>query len=970
MNHFKFYIVLPLGIFLSILYLAYPTGVLAETYTEAVGIAQTNAQNPTSYWLPSNSPGGPIITIVGGGQASEDASYGIKYDATDTKVIGRTMTKQSYWISTSSTTKAPGQDYNIVGTIASASGAFVTVGNDMTNFLDTNKGNLTGADVTKLMERGLGISDTGIHDAVVEYAVGPATGGYINDNLIRPTKNVDMSNYNTDTPGNFKDGNPFLAKPANMLATTYTDFQTFFANYVTNAYNLSGNPFPFTQFGYTYFWGNGGQTLGQIQGMSEFVIMPNQSGGVPLGKPYGTVTVYGIYPTQSYIYTRNDGTNFSSAAGSEYGNGFASFDITGSCDTVWAGHRFQSKIKTDLVNNNKIKIESGGSVSGGQGILIWSLNYEVDNSGTITGSTSKKWDLAGTDNIAILFKGDTTVYSASVPVPTTGGNTVNNYGEISSSAAGTAIKIESGDTVINNYAGAKISGLTAIDSSASAGSVSITNRGTISGTVALAAATNAAFDIGDTALTVNSGQVSTLNLAANSATDFGSLTTTGTVVNAATNVGVTIGGYIPNSATFKVVDTGGAGITAVPGTISSSSPIFNFSGDKSTGDLILTATRAHSYNSFASNSNAAAAGAVLNSLASNNTATGDMRTVLGALDSLTSGSQINQALNSLTPNVDDSTPQVCYEAQNQFINTVLSHFDNVPSVQTAGDTGSAVVDDQRKAGMWAQGFDSYLHQDPRQLSNGYNANVWGASMGYDVPVIDNFICGLNAGYAWDNIRTKDSGARTTADNYEGGIYGSYARDAYYIDGFISFAYNRYDSSRHIAFGSIDRTPKANYGGQQYSSYLETGYTFKNKNVTLTPLGSIQYMRLHVNNYTEEDAGDIDLNAASQDYDMFQTGLGVKLAYKIKNKDYTLIPDIHMKWLYDFIGDNQQATSTFTGGGASFGTNGFSPAQSSYDFGTRLIILSRYSITLSLNYDFELKEDFYSHSGYADIRYDF
>ena len=273
-------------------------------------------------------------------------------------------------------------------------------------------------------------------------------------------------------------------------------------------------------------------------------------------------------------------------------------------------------------------------------------------------------------------------------------------------------------------------------------------------------------------------------------------------------------------------------------------------------------------------------------------------------------------------------------------------------------------------GTWAQTFDTYLHQDPRGLSNGYDANIWGASMGYDVPVIDNFICGFNAGYAWNNIRTKDNSARTTADNYEGSVYGSYSHDAYYIDSVLSFGYNQYNSTRNVAFGGLNCTPTSDYGGQQYSAYMESGYTFKNNNVTLTPLGSVQYTHLHVNGYTENNGGAVDLNVDSQDYDMFQTGLGARLAYKIAGKDYTFIPDIHVKWLYDFIGDNQQAASTFTGGGASFPTTGFTPAQSSYDFGTRWVFLSKRNVTLSLNYDFELKEDFYSHSGYFNARYDF
>ncbi|MFH1878501.1 MAG: autotransporter domain-containing protein [Candidatus Omnitrophota bacterium] len=938
--------------------------VAAETYNESVASAKAHAESPAAIWLPENSPGGSIITIVGGGQASENADYGIRYDDTDTKVIARTMAKQKFWIDGSSTTKAPGEDYNIVGTIASGTGAFVTVGNDMTRFLDNNKGTLTGSDVIKLIERGLGINNDGTHDAIIEYAVGPAAGGYLNDNLIRPTKNVDMSVYDTADPAVFTDGGPFLAKPANMLAGTYSDFQTFFTNFRNNAYNLAGSPFPFTQFGYTYFWDNGGLTLSQIQGMTEFVILPNQDfSGTVLGNPYGTVTVYGIYPTQSYIYTRNDGADFSYGAGSEYGNGFASFDITGSCDTVWAGHRFQSKIKTDLINNNKIKIESGGSVSGGQGILVWSLNYEVENSGTVTGSTSKKWGQAGTEDIAILFKGDTTVYSLSVPVPASGANTVTNYGEISSSATGTAIKIENGDTVINNYAGAKIRGLTAIDGSLSTGTVSIYNRGTISGNIALAAAAPTSFDIGNSALTVTNGYISNLDLTANSATDFGSITATGSFFNAASDVGVTVGGYIPNNTTFKVVDAAGSGVGAVPGTITSTSPIFNLSGSDATGDLVLTATRVNNYNSFAANPNAAQAGAVLNAIADSGTASGDMVTVLGALDSIPSASGINSALESMLPDVDNSSPQVTQAVLGQYLSTVFAHLDAYKNVTSSAKQG---------ADVWGSGFGGYIHQGPRASSNGYNANIWGTALGCDILAGEHLRLGLSAGFARNFVRTKDSSGRTDIDSYQGAIYGSYAEDAYFIDAALPFACNTYDTSRHIAVGALDRIAEGKYNGQQYSGYIGGGYKFSGKKIDLTPLASFQYTHLRLNSYTESGAGAASLHIDPQDYNVAQTGVGIKIGYPValKRGFGTLTPELKFKWLYDWIGDAQQATSTFTGGGGSFSTEGFTPARSSFDFGAKLALETADFVTLSFSYDLELKEDLYGHYALLELRYRF
>ena len=78
------------------------------------------------------------------------------------------------------------------------------------------------------------------------------------------------------------------------------------------------------------------------------------------------------------------------------------------------------------------------------------------------------------------------------------------------------------------------------------------------------------------------------------------------------------------------------------------------------------------------------------------------------------------------------------------------------------------------------GFGSYLHQGPIASSNGYNATIWGTALGYDILALKNLRVGLSGGFAQDFVRTKDSSGRTDIDNYQGALYGSYAKDAYYI----------------------------------------------------------------------------------------------------------------------------------------------------------------------------------------------
>ncbi|MGA2774488.1 MAG: autotransporter domain-containing protein [Candidatus Omnitrophota bacterium] len=958
---------------------------LPPDYTHAISQAQAHINNPSG-WIPTD---GSIITITGN-SATENPSFGLTYNNSfsdgNNYLIVRTLTNVGYYANTSSGALQYG-----VGAYTTyddnptkyQQASWVTTGNDATKFIDTNV--TSPSSLVTTMESGLGMNNAGSHTAIVEYAVLPN-----NNNLMRPTLNPDISTYPTDA-SSYGYSNPFTPnKPSGMSDAVYTYLQKYLDYWQTTALGGAGT-FPWTQLGYTYFWGNG-DALNQIKGMSEFIIL----GGTQ-------VKIIGIYSPESYMYTKNKNGVFSTDSDAEYGNGFASFNVTGNCDTIWAGNAFQVNASSDPSNPNQIIIAKSSTISGGQGILVWSPNYTVTNYGTISGATLKKLrddnshpsnpGMLGTDNVALLFLGDTTYGNIAG-----GKNILINSGRISSdpSNSSTAVEADAGNTEITNSG--TISGYT-YGIHFLSGSNKITNTGTIaatggvgalaaiqidsgttavnstggviSGDVILANNSTAALDVGNTNLPVTGTYVqnpnSTLKLTANSPTDFGKVTATSnlTSVDLHSNVIVTVGGYIPNNTTLSNVVSGtGSNSINVPATISSSSPIFTFSSANGTGDhLSLTATRANSYSSFATNANSSAVGGVLNTIANSATASGDITNILGALDSLGSGNQIDQALSSLTPNVNNSCPQVNYETQTRFINTTVEHINTVFQATPASSGGLDPA-------VWAQPFGTYLHQDPRGTSNGYNASVWGILGGYDKQVRNDLAFGVSIGYARDEIRTKDFSGQTGVDSYQLGLYGSFTRSAYYIDGIFSFAYNRYDSSREINFGGLNLTPASNYDGQQYSLYFEGGYNFNFNKLEITPLASIQYMRLNIDGYTEKNADAADLTVDGQGYNLLQSGLGARIAYTLEKKNFTVIPDFHFKWLYNFINDNQQATSTFAGGGASFPTSGFNQPRSSYNLGTKWTILTKNNISFSLNYDYELKPGFYSHSGYINVRHEF
>jgi len=1009
----------PAGLFLFFLLASpYATYADVESYSQSCQNAKNNAITPSTTWLAASSS---IINIPDTGSA-----HGLTYDSGN--LIVRTASgygdfAYGYYVQSNYQIRPDRLPTNYA--------AWVTAGNDMTRFYNDKGVGVTGSNAVKFVERGLGMNTDASHIMIIEYSVNPA-----DDYIMRPARNPDIATYD---PTQYGDGASFV-QPIGMSDTVYNNFTTYYESWRTDSAPGKANQFPWTQLGYTYYWGtveNPPTALLQVQGMTEFII---------LAQTY--VNLYAIYATQSYIYTKNDGSDFSTASAAQFGNGFASFDVTGACDTVWAGHRFQKNVRRYSSSPNEIIIESGATVTtadgSGQGILVWSLNYDVTNNGTISGATTMKFGLTGTDNVAVLFQGDTTTAYGSpvteginkltnsgtissagtvahppVAVEVVNGNTriintgtiasegtiadscaiwlkagantvtnSNNIGKvddtnysdigilidsnsttITNNTGGTiygnsyAIWLTGGSHVINNYA-AITSPATAIQIDAGTTSVTNSGAGVITGNVVVSNNSTAALDIGNKDLTIGGNYTqnasATLKVTANSAADFGTLTATN-VSNASSKLSLTIGGYIPDNTTLSNV-VNGTGVS-IPGTISSSSPVFTFAGSVAAGKLSLTATRANSYQSLASNSSASVAGAALDSILTSGDPQGDMLTVFDNLDSMTSSGQINEALTTLTPNVDNSAPQTTQATQGQFLSAVFAQLDGFKNIMSNVPKGLDV---------WANGFGSYLHQDAAALSNGYDATIWGTAMGGDVPALDHLRLGLSGAFAQDFVRTKDSSSRTDIDSYQAAFYGSYAKDAYYIDTGFAFAYNNYDTSRQVALGALSRTATGEYNGQQYAGYIAGGYKFIVKHIEVTPVISFLYSHLRLNSYTEDGAGSLSLRVDAQDYDTAQTGLGMKAGYpfNIKFLSSKVTPELEFSWLYDWSANAQQITSNFTGGGASFSTQGFVPAQSSYVFGTKITVETGNNITLSLDYDLEIKEDFYAHYGTAEIRYRF
>ncbi|MFA6142068.1 MAG: autotransporter domain-containing protein [Candidatus Omnitrophota bacterium] len=907
-------------LFLAILFTC-STTFAAETYSQAINQAIDNAMNPSGPpdWRASDSS---IISI------NSSDTHGLQYNSSG-KLIVRNVAKSSNFSS-----NYVGQaDYAIYGQPA-ASATWVTTGNDFTEFYKDHGGITTNTALINVVERGLGMDEytnvTKYHNAIVEFAVTAD-----NNHIMRPSKNPDATTYNRTQYGDSDTDFPFR-QPTGMSDTVYKNFKDYYASWYASA--LTGATFPWTQLGYSYFWGNGASpvlTLDQIQGMTEF-ILPGQT----------PVTIYAIYSTASYIYTKNKNGAFSSDADAQYGNGFPNFNVTGACDTLWAGHSFQNNVSRSASSPNTITIASGQSVSGGEGILVWSLNYKVTNNGTISGTTRNKYNIAGTDNIGILFMGDT---STDYGTPITSGinELINSAtGIIGDVGAGTAVKIVNGDTTITNSG--TIRGATAVEIASGTTTITNSGAGAIAGDVVLTSsgAMNLSNDQLEFTGDYTQASTSALKLDVNSLVlDYGSMNIIGAATLGGTLKTTTTGSYALGDVLTDFIQTTG-GVTGTFDTLDTPiTPTIIWKPLVGGDDIDLVATR--DYDNYPLrqflNDNQRNVASVMQLVLP--AATGDLAVVKNAIDGLSTNAQVADAYSQTSPDRLSGIPNIAFTSATMQFANLQSHMEELRTgiprgmsfnTFTGSFAGNLLKQDRvliaydgddwakfsresnthaatdKKFGFFINGEGDFGNQGAFTNEPGFDYVSGGVTAGFDYKLLNGLIVGADVGYLRTSSSLGGAGGSIDIDSISYGLYSTYSWKILYLDLAAQFASNIYHTDRKINFGGLDRNAKANPFGQQWTIAGGTGCDFHVKSLVTGPTLTMKYSQLWIDSFLESGADSLDLDVSAQDAQSCQFGIGWRAEYELRIDKHVLFPEAHISFQHEFLNDSRSIEAKLAG----------------------------------------------------------
>lgn len=364
---------------------------------------------------------------------------------------------------------------------------------------------------------------------------------------------------------------------------------------------------------------------------------------------------------------------------------------------------------------------------------------------------------------------------------------------------------------------------------------------------------------------------------------------------------------------------------------------------------------------------------------------GTLGEIVDQMDSFRTATELNKALAALAPTVDGAIIQESIDASLHAMDAITLHIQDIPLNKirplsptrkavgySAGDGEEVPVLDLGR-GVWVNVYGQYNDQKERNSIEGYHSTLGGAVAGVDWMWSEQLLAGAALSWGHANVHNAISdGSQTTVDQYQFTLYAQYLLpcSAFYVNGFAAVGYNDYDSFRLVKFGLLNLVPEATYDAWQYSAKAELGYVIgQSRPFYVVPSASLYYSHLDFDEYTETGMGTANQFVKTENNNTLLGTAGIRFVYSCYYADLILQPEIHAKWLYNFIDTAMETTSQFIGAGPSFITSGTHRVRDSYNIGAEVTTFESDGIVISLSYDYYFKEDYNAQTGFIRARYE-
>ncbi len=431
---------------------------------------------------------------------------------------------------------------------------------------------------------------------------------------------------------------------------------------------------------------------------------------------------------------------------------------------------------------------------------------------------------------------------------------------------------------------------------------------------------------------------------------------------------------IANGATFDIVRA--PGLVVGPTTIiAPSSATLSFSQSPAPDVYRLVANRTP-LSSAGFLGNVLGVGAALEQIRASGTATPTQALILQRLDGLSTAEQVQLALLQLSPEANGGTllstmqmNELPFLKITRGLHSMRAANDyNLNTGYNAGD----IADGRGSYGPFVFAGNTTVKQ--KNGIPGFNALGSGVGFVADVPVTgygpfcgSPFLTKVGAAgsYAGTRLKNNPNIMDSNITSWQGILYFTVDYNLFFMDGTVAWATNHYINTRHTFLG---QNARGDFYGEQKTSRLNVGLNLPMGNLEVAPYFTTRNLRITQNAYVEKGAPGENLAIKRRTAISQQGGGGVRFFDVSQIEDF--LPELHILFLTELKSPNLSTNAVFVEGGPSFLTLGPPLAKQSVVFGFSAAGVVVPGLVVTLAYDLETRNNFWSNYGSIKVRWIF
>jgi outer membrane lipase/esterase len=271
------------------------------------------------------------------------------------------------------------------------------------------------------------------------------------------------------------------------------------------------------------------------------------------------------------------------------------------------------------------------------------------------------------------------------------------------------------------------------------------------------------------------------------------------------------------------------------------------------------------------------------------------------------------------PNVNGMGPLLAFLEDITGIHKVPGFAEGVGGGSGDDDSSSASI--VSRLGFFVNGALRRGSQDTTLNESGFDFRSTGITAGVDYRFTENIVLGLALNHLSGKTNFDAASGRLDSRNNAGSIYGTYYRDAFYVDVIGTFGSISYDAARSTSFDiDSDSTTipsnctadscaidtQGSTHARQLAFGTNVGYSFHDRGLVFGPDVAVDYTRIDVDGFRESDlnSSGMDLIFGEQRGESLLVKAGGHASYAFNTRFAVLLPTVRAHYIHEFKNDQQ------------------------------------------------------------------